>query len=151
MTLIYGVKCVSAQSEFAIKLLADLIRLKYPAVATLLEESRYVDDEGESKATREECRTLIEQADETFELVGLKAKEWTVTGDAPSDKVSKDSASLDIGGLKWFSVLDSMETKIPPLHFGRKNRGRLSSKVEIFGSFGLPPSEMFKKIDEFTP
>ena len=44
-----------------------------------------------------------------------------------------------------------METKIPPLHFGRKNRGRLSSKVEIFGNFGLSPSEMLQKIDQFTP
>ena len=151
MTLIYGVKCVSAQSEHAIKLLADLIRVKYPAVATLLEEGRYVDDEGESKATLEECYTLIEQADETFAMVNLKAKEWTVSGEVPSEKVSKDGVSLDIGGLKWFPVLDTMETKIPPLHFGSKTRGRLSSKVKIFDSFGLSPSEMYKKIDEFAP
>ena len=51
MTLIYGVKSVSAQSEHTIKLLAEYIRDKYPAVANLLEESRYVDDESESKAT----------------------------------------------------------------------------------------------------
>ena len=131
MTLIYGIKCVSAQSEYAIQLLADLIRPKYPDVATLLEESRYVDDNGESKATKEECYKLIEEADETFAMVGLKAKDWTVSGEVPSDKVSKDAASLDVGGLKWFSVLDSMETKIPRLHFGSKTRGRLSSKVDL--------------------
>ena len=150
-TLIYGVKSVSAQSEEAIKDLADHIRDKYPAVATLLEEGRYVDDEGESKAEKEECYTLIEQADETFALVNLKAKDWTVSGEAPSEKVSNDGASLDIGGMKWFSQLDSMETKIPPLHFGSKTRGRLSSKVKIFGSFGMSPSEMSKKLDEFVP
>ena len=53
--------------------------------------------------------------------------------------------------MKWFSLLDSMETKIPPLHFGSKTRGRLSSKVKIFGSFGVSPSEIFKKLDEFVP
>ena len=68
MTMIYGVKCVSAQTEHDIKLLADLIRNKYPAVATLLEEGRYVDDEGESKATKEECYSLIEQADEREDI-----------------------------------------------------------------------------------
>ena len=65
-----------------------------------------MDDQGESKATKEECYTLIEQANETYAMVNLKAKEWTVSGEVPSDKVSKDGASLDIGGLKWFSVLD---------------------------------------------
>ena len=74
MTLIYGVKSVSAQSEHAVKLLADLVRNKYPNVSTLLEEGRYVDDEGESKATLEECFELISQADETFSMVGLEAK-----------------------------------------------------------------------------
>ena len=116
-TLIYGVKSVSAQSKHAIKLLADEIRVKYPDVATLLKEGRYVDDLGESKATREECYTLIEQPDETFAMVNLKAKDWTVSGEVPSEKVSKDGASQDIGGMKWFPPLDSMETKIPPLHF----------------------------------
>ena len=110
-----------------------------------------MDDLGESKATREECYTLIEQADETFAMVNLKAKDWTVSGEVPSEKVSKDGASQDIGGMKWFPPLDSMETKIPPLHFGSKTRGRLSSKVEIFANFGLSPSEMYKKMDEFTP
>ena len=150
-TLIYGVKSVSAQSEEAIKLLADFIRDKYPDVAKLLEEGRYVDDEGESKATKEECYTLIQQADETFALVNLKAKDWTISGEAPSDKVSSDGVSLDIGGMKWFPRFDSMETKIPPLHFGNKSRGRLSSKLKIFGIFGVAPAEMLKKLDEFVP
>jgi hypothetical protein len=44
-----------------------------------------------------------------------------------------------------------METKIPLLHFGSKTRGRLSSKVKVFDSFGLSPADMYKKIDEFTP
>ena len=88
MTLIYGVKSVSCQSEHALKLLADLIREKYPAVALLLEEGRYVDDEGESKATIEECYKLIAEAEETFALVNLKVKEWTVSGQVPSEKVS---------------------------------------------------------------
>ena len=151
MTLIYGGKSVSAQSEHAVKLLADLVRNKYPNVSTLLEEGRYVDDEGESKATLEECYELINQADETFSLVGLEAKQWTVTGESPSDTVSKDGCSLDIGGLKWYPVLDSLETKIPPLHFGSKTRGRLSNKVRVFDSVNLSSDDLLRKLDDFTP
>ena len=150
-TLIYGVKSVSAQSEEAIKQLADFIRGKYPDVAALLELSRYVDDEGESKATKEEIYALIEHADETFALVDLKIKEWTASGEIPSDKVSKDGASVDIGGMKWFSLLDSLGLKIPPLHFGKKKRGLLGKDVQIFGTFGLTPAETLKMLDQFAP
>jgi hypothetical protein len=44
-----------------------------------------------------------------------------------------------------------MEVKIPPLHVGKKNRGRLSDKVQIFGSFGLSPAETLKLLDDFVP
>ena len=67
-TLIYGVKSVSRQSEYALSLLADYIRDKFPEVAKLIDEARYGDDEGESKATKEECYALIDQANETFSL-----------------------------------------------------------------------------------
>ena len=59
----------------------------------------------------------------------LSTKQWTVIGKSPSETVSKDGICLDIGGLKWCPVLDSMETKIPPIHFGSKSRGRFSAKV----------------------
>ena len=151
MTLIYGIKSVSAQSEHALKLLADHIREKYPEVAQFLEESRYVDDEGDSKATLEEVFELIAHAEETFGLVGLKAKEYTVSVEVPTEKVSKDGASLGVGGTKWFSKPDLLEVPIPPLHFSQKKRGKLDSKVEIFGSFGITVDEILKDLDEYVP
>jgi hypothetical protein len=96
-TLIYGVKSVSRQSEHALSLLADYVREKFPEVAKLIDEARYVDDEGESKATNEECYNLIEQANETFSLVDLEIKEWLVTGETPSDKISKDGPLFTLG------------------------------------------------------
>ena len=112
-TLIYGVKSVSRQSEHALFLLAEYVRDEFPDVAKLIEESRYVDDEGESKATKEECYNLISQANETFSLVNLEIKEWLVSGDIPTDKTSKDGASVDVGGMKWFPSLGTLEQKIP--------------------------------------
>ena len=51
LTLIYGVSSVSAQSELAMKDLADYIRSENPELATLLVLSRYVDDLQESKSS----------------------------------------------------------------------------------------------------
>ena len=150
-TLIYGVKSVSRQSEYALSLLADYVRNVYPEVSKLLEESRYVDDEGESKSSKVECFDLIDKADKTFSLVNLEVKEWAVSGETPSEKISKDGASVDVGGMRWFCSLDTLEVKIPPLHFGKKRRGRLGDKVEIFGNFGTTLSETLKNLDEFVP
>ena len=46
-TLIYGVTCVSAQTEHAITLLAEKIRDEMPDVALFLLLQRYVDDFGD--------------------------------------------------------------------------------------------------------
>ena len=51
-TLIYGVTSVSAQTEFAMEELADLVQDENPALALLLLLSRYVDDLLESKVSR---------------------------------------------------------------------------------------------------
>ena len=44
ITLIYGVKCVSAQSEEAMLRLATEFEDKFPALAKLLRDGRYGDD-----------------------------------------------------------------------------------------------------------
>ena len=80
LTLIYGVSSVSAQSELAMKDLADYVRTENPELAALLVLSRYVDDLQESKSTQEECFKLSKSADEVFEKVGLKCKAWTFSG-----------------------------------------------------------------------
>jgi predicted GTPase len=73
-TLIYGVKSVSAQSEFALSELADYIRKENPELALFLILSRYVDDLLDSKSSRQECEELAKAADELFGKVGLKCK-----------------------------------------------------------------------------
>ena len=83
ITLIYGVKCVSAQSEEAMLRLAKDFEDKFPALAKLLREGRYVDDMGESKATKEEITNLIMNAEEVFELVDIICKGWSESGEAP--------------------------------------------------------------------
>ena len=146
LTLIYGVKSVSAQSEHALTLLADHIREENPELAMFLVLSRYVDDLQDSKSSQEECITLTRDADELFEKVGLKCKAWTVSGLPPSPIVSKDGLSVGVFGVfGWFSEGDIIEFKFHRLHFANPKRGRLSETVKFFE--GNSEEEM----DKFVP
>ena len=143
-TLIYGVKSVSCQSEEAKKMLAEAVKNIYPEVYKLILENIYVDDIGESKATKAECKKVMEEADVTFDMVDLKVKGWSETGLKPSEAVSKDGLTVGVGGFGWNSFLDCLEIKIPGLHFGKKNRGRLTKNTEVF--FGN-----FEDLETFVP
>ena len=143
-TLIYGVKSVSAQSEEAKLQFAEAVKTEYPDVYNLLMWATYVDDIGESKATKEECEKVMKEADKTFDMVNLTVKDWTLKGNKPSDKVSKDGLTVGVGGFGWNSFLDYIEIKIPELHFGRKKRGRLDKNVKIF-------SGVFEDLEDHVP
>ena len=56
VTLMYGVKSVSAQSEGAMIRLAKDFQTLYPALAELLLTGRYVDDMSASMATMQELK-----------------------------------------------------------------------------------------------
>ena len=107
-------------------------------------EATYVDDIGESKAFKAECEKVMEEADKTFTMVGLKVKGWSESGSKPSEAVSKDGLTVGVGGFGWNPFLDCLEIKIPGLHFGKKVRGRLSKNTEIF-------SGKFEDLESFVP
>ena len=131
-TLIYGVKCVSAQTEHAIALLADHIKENYPELANFLIRSRYCDDMGDSRAVKEELYQLAADADLNFAKVGLKCKVWTMSETSPSEEASVDGVTVNVGGINWFPEVDAIETKIPLLHFSKKRRGRLPENTKFF-------------------
>ena len=136
MVLIFGVRAVSALSEKALIMLAEHVEEKSPRLAELLRKDRFVDDVGSSEAGIETVTALIKAADELFESVGLAVKGWSVSGSAPHPDVTADGMSVDIGGMTWYPLIDSLSIKIPPLHFGRKSRGKLVVGTEVFeGTF----------------
>ena len=47
--------------------------------------------------------------------------------------------------MKWFTVVDTVEVKVPPLHFGNRQRGRVVD-AEFFDSGGD-----LAKLDAFVP
>ena len=143
-TLIYGVKSVSAQTEEAKRQLAESIKNKYPEVYDLILNAIYVDDIGDSRKSEAECEQVIKEADDTFSMVSLKVKDWVISGKKPSEKVSKDGLNVGVGGFLWNPFLDGLEIKIPGLHFGKRNRGRLTKNTEVF-------SGSFEDLEDFVP
>ena len=143
-TLIYGVASVSAQSENSMKKLGNVVKETKPDVKKLIDDKRFCDDVGDSKATLEECLKLAEEADEVFSMVNLTCKSWNFSGHDPDAKVSKDEASIGVAGFQWFSKLDIYIVKIPPLHFAQKRRGKLPEGTTFF-------SGDLQGMDNFVP
>ena len=96
--------------------------------------SRYVNNMGESKQSKQECDSLRRDADKVFSSVGMRCKAWTISGLKPDDSVSKDGLTIGVGGFKWNPVEDNIEVKVPNLYFSKKTRGRLSPETVFFDS-----------------
>merc|ERR1711867_281950 len=98
-TAIYGVRCVGAQCEQIMRLLADHFRDVFPAVADFLERLRYVDDMAKSVSTAEEAAKTISDTEEVLNTVKMKVKGWSVTGQKPPGELTEDGVSIGIGGM----------------------------------------------------
>ena len=144
-TLIYGVKCVSAQSEYALEELASHVQETFPELAMFLVHSRYVDDLQDSKDTQVRCLQLARDADAVFSKIGLVCKGWTFTGMPPPPDISKDGISVSVGGFSWFPEGDFLELKIPKLHFSKPKRGMMPETVRFFDEQPLTMNEFVPK------
>ena len=142
--LIYGVTCVSAQTETAMELLATLVEKDYPAVAVFIRRKRYVDDMSRSARLKEELKKLAQDADIVFKMVGLRCKAWVFSGEDPPDNVTMVGGAVKLAGQRWKPKLDVVEIPIPALHFGKKQRGKLADNTDIFQG-------TFADLDKFAP
>ena len=136
VSLIFGIRAVSALSEQAVLMLAERIRSKNFTLFQLLTMARFVDDLASSTKNHKIAKETMKAADELFESVGLKVKAWTISGSKPSAEVSSNGMSIDVAGMEWCPVLDTLSIKIPPIHFGKKMRGKITAGTEVFdGTF----------------
>ena len=63
-----------------------------------------------------------------------------------SEEISEDGA-ISVAGMGWFPLIDSLEVKYAPLHFGSVSRGRLTAGTQVFeGKFGT-----LEEMDIFVP
>ena len=126
-TLIYGVKSVSGQTEYTFKEVAEHVEDEKPRVARLLTEGRYVDNLLDSVVTKIEAQSLAEETTEVLDRLNLPTKGFSFSGEDPQPQETLDGVSIDINGMKWSTVVDSIEVKVPPLHFGNRRRGRVEN------------------------
>ena len=136
VTLIYGVRCVSALSEAAVQELASTVTKSNPRLEAMLTEARFCDDVADSDFKQETIDKLKTDANNLFHSAGLECKGWSVSRENPPEEVSSDGISIDVGGMTWTPKVDCFSIKVPPIHFGKKARGRIKVGTEIFdGSF----------------
>ena len=143
-SLIYGVRSVSALSERAKIELAESVRESNPRLAELITEATFCDDIADSDNTTEIIDKIKSETDELFSSVGLECKGWSVSGEDPHPDVTTDGVHVGVGGLVWAPKIDAIEIKIPPLHFGKKMRGRIQVGTEIFDG-------SFQDLEKFVP
>ena len=144
-TLIYGVKSTSCQTETGLDSIADHVKDEKPEVYKLLKDGRYVDNLLDSRNSLDEIKILGEETTEVLDRLNLKTKGFTYSGEDPQPDETVDGVSIDVNGYRWFSKLDLIEPKIPPLHFGKKCRGRVV-EAEFFELGGD-----FAKMDSYVP
>ena len=70
--------------------------------------------------------------DEQFQNYNLKVKGWAISGQAPPEEISDDLRTVQIAGITWETETDSFNLNHPPLHFGKKVRGRFPSDLKIY-------------------
>ena len=130
--LIYGVKCVSPQTEYAMEEIAKKIEHEHPSLAALIRWCRYVDDFAESRGNLADLQLLSARADDVFSRIGLKCKGWTFSGSDPPEVVIKAGAAVGVAGQRWYPRIDIVEIPIPDLHFGTCRRGKVDETVPRF-------------------
>ena len=136
ISLIFGVRVVSALTEKSMDIVGEDVAEEKPREAEVLADSRFVDDIGDSDKDKHTVKGLTTSLDKIFSSVGLSVKGWCMSGEDPHPDVTVDGMTVDVGGMSWITKLDMISIKIPPLHFGKKSRGKLVAGTEVFdGSF----------------
>ena len=135
-TLIYGVVCVAAQTQYVKRLLGDRRRESAildieRKVADFISNGFYVDDGGTSVRNQEEADDLTMTTDQALNSIKMKVKGWSISFRPPSCDVTDDS-TVGFAGMTWVPEIDSYSLKIQRLHFGKKKRGRFPDSLEMF-------------------
>ena len=143
-TLIYGVKSVAGQTEHAFEEIAEQIKDEKPKVAKLLTSGRYCDNLLDSAASLHEVQHLAAETTEVLDRLNLPTKGFSFSSENPQQQETLDGISIDVSGMRWCTLIDSIEVKVPSLHFGKHVRGRVVA-TEFFEKGD------FAKMNTFVP
>ena len=132
VSTIFGVCSSGGQSEEVIRKFCEIIKDEHPDVARLLLKGRYVDDMMKSMKSNKEVVELIKKTEDVLDKIKMKIKGWCISGEEPPEQLSEDKKSIQFSGMTWFPKIDSFLLNISSLHFGKKKRGKTSSKLDIY-------------------
>ena len=80
ISLIFGLRPVSALSERAVIAVAQSIQQESPRLADMILKARFVDDLADSEEATDIIKEIIKEADKLFLSVGLRCKGWSISG-----------------------------------------------------------------------
>ena len=133
-TLIYGVKSAGNQTMVAFKATAEqaekVLELKDSGGPACLKDSSYMDDVFTSFLRALERSRTITGLEQTLSIGKMSVKDFSLSGQPPTEKVSSDGVHVSIVGYLWNCVEDTLALDIKPLYFGKKVRGRMPPLVE---------------------
>ena len=133
-SLIYGVKSAGNQTMVAFKEIAkkaeEVPALKESGGPACLQDDSYMDDIFSSFMKELQRSNTMKGLEKTLDLGRMSVKEFTVSGEPPTEKVSADGIHISLVGYLWDPVTDTLGLDIKPLYFGKKVRGRLPPSVE---------------------
>ena len=132
LTCIYGVRPAGNLTIEGFHVVARFVMEKYPELmqgAETLMNSAYMDDIIATFYNIEECKNVAEQLEKTLSFGSMKVKDFTFSGEAPTEKVSKDGETVGVVGYTWFPEADKMSLDIKPLFLGKVKRGKIPELV----------------------
>ena len=134
-TLIYGLKSSGNQAECALRMLAELLKDKYPEAARAIIEDTYMDDTVTGASSIEDAEELASDLTDLLGSGGFSPKGYTRSGRPPLPTLSKDGVRIGILGSLWSPEKDEIQLAIGTLNFSKKYRGK---KTESDDSSKVP-------------
>ena len=132
-TAIYGVCSSGNQAITGVHKLADHSKSEFPEAHTVLTRRTYVDDVlPNGKQKLDECFILADQLTVVVGRGGLRFKQFAFSSIPPDVSISSNGISVDVAGMKWFTVKDQLSLKIGPLNFAKRYRGKKPSTPECY-------------------
>ena len=126
-TIIYGVRPSGNQAERGLRQTAKLSEDEYPNVNRIVQEDTYVDDCLTGEVSYEKAVNLADDLELVLNRGGFSLKGVAFSGKAPPKHLSSDGNSINVAGMKWYPLEDTVSLDISTLNFSKKIRGKKSS------------------------
>ncbi|XP_066917852.1 uncharacterized protein [Clytia hemisphaerica] len=128
-TLIYGVKSSGNQAERCLRETAKQFQNDHPDIYRIVSEDVYVDDCLSGDQTLPKVINTADRLETVVNNGGFTLKGFTFSCQDPIKKLSKDSHSVSVAGLKWYPKEDTLSIDVQDLNFAKKYRGRKPTSI----------------------